>query len=117
MKQTQESLSILDDATDQWIRDSGNRLAEVTGAKLVLLFGSLAYGVADADSDADFCCVVPNGTNLRKASRDAQMAFFRRRRPMDFYLIEESDFFAGKTILAREIKRSGIPVFSEKTGR
>lgn len=102
----------LDASTNQWLNTCANQLAKATGATLVLLFGSLMRGKNQPDSDVDFCCVVPNGTDLKKASRAAQMAFLRRKRPMDFYLIEASKYASGETVLAREIKQNSIVLFS-----
>ena len=113
MKSRLVSLNGLDDQTYQWIRDSGNLLAEVTGAKRVLLFGSLARGGGNRDSDADFCFIVPNGTDLREVGMAAQLAFLHRSRCMDFFYIEESNYLSGKTLMDREIRRSGVTLFSE----
>jgi len=88
MKSRLVSLNGLDDQTYQWIRDSGNLLAEVTGAKRVLLFGSLARGGGNRDSDADFCFIVPNGTDLREVGMAAQLAFLHRCRCMDFFTLK-----------------------------
>jgi Nucleotidyltransferase domain len=115
MKAALHQISGLDNETNQWIHDAGILLAQVTGAKIVLLFGSLARGQGHSDSDADFCCVLPNGTDLRKASRAAQFTFLKRNKPMDFYLIEEANYLSGRTILAREIRRHAIVLYDHQT--
>lgn len=86
---------------------AAHRLARVTDARRVYVFGSVAAGKTRDFGDIDLCYVVPDGVDLLSVQKKAQSAFVDRLTPMDLVGMTEGAFDSGLHLLAREIKRNG----------
>ena len=96
--------------------------ARASGAKKVILFGSVARGEAHADSDLDLLLVMADnefGKTLFEqieAARKASEALFDAgyRMPMDLLPMRFSDYLTGRSIIARVAQREGIVLFESR---
>jgi predicted nucleotidyltransferase len=94
------------------LREIARRAGLVSGAKLVLVFGSVARGEALPGSDLDLLLVMEDETNLLEAGLKAQREFSPRRFPMDFVTLHESDFLDPLNGLSLEAKRDGLVLYA-----
>ena len=83
------------------------RAAEFTGAKKVILFGSVARGDTTPDSDLDLLLLLEDGSNLWDAAMKAQDAFCPRYFPMDFVPMTQTQYTQQTSPLAIVIAREG----------
>jgi uncharacterized protein len=96
--------------------------ARASGAKKVILFGSVARGEAHADSDLDLLLVMADnefGKTLFEqieATRKASEALFDAgyRMPMDLLPMRFGDYLTGRSIIARVAQREGIVLFESR---
>ena len=96
--------------------------ARASGAKKVILFGSVARGEAHADSDLDLLLVMADhefGKTLFEqieATRKASEALFDAgyRMPMDLLPMRFSDHLTGRSIIARVAQCEGIVLFESR---
>jgi predicted nucleotidyltransferase len=101
----------------QWLCKVAQTVQRATGSTRVILFGSRVQGSASHSSDADLCIVVPDGTDLRAVSIQAQRAVRDRLIPLDFVFIPHSDLESRGTILAREIMTHGRDLLPSAHGQ
>jgi uncharacterized protein len=96
--------------------------ARASGAKKVILFGSVARGEAHAGSDLDLLLVMADnefGKTLFEqieATRKASEALFDAgyRMPMDLLPMRFRDYLTGRSIIARVAQREGIVLFESR---
>jgi predicted nucleotidyltransferase len=97
------------------LHDIARRAGLASGAKLVLVFGSVARGEALPDSDLDLLLVLDDDTNLLEAGLKAQREFSPRKFPMDFVTLHESDFLDPLNGLSLEAKRDGLVLYARQS--
>lgn len=98
--------------TQSALRDIARRAGLAAGAKLVLVFGSVARGEALVGSDLDLLLVMDDESNLLEAGLKAQREFSPRRFPMDFVTLYERDFLDPLNGLSLEAKRDGLVLYA-----
>jgi predicted nucleotidyltransferase len=91
------------------------RVANFTGAKQVIVFGSVARGDTNENSDLDLLLLLEDGTNLWDAALKAQDAFCPRYFPMDFVPMTLSQYKENNTPLAIVVAREGKVLYGEST--
>ncbi len=96
------------------LREIAQRAGVASGAKLVLVFGSVARGEALPDSDLDLLLVLDDHSNLLEAGLRAQREFSPRRFPMDFVTLHERDFLDPQNGLSLEAKRDGVVLYARQ---
>ncbi len=89
------------------------RVAEFTGAKKVIVFGSVARGDTNENSDLDLLLLLEDGADLWDAALKAQDAFCPRYFPMDFVPMTLSQFKENNTPLAIVVAREGKVLYGE----
>ncbi len=94
------------------LREIAQRGGLAAGAKLVLVFGSVARGEALVGSDLDLLLVLDDDTNLLEAGLKAQREFSPRRFSMDFVTLHERDFLDPLNGLSLEAKRDGLVLYA-----
>jgi predicted nucleotidyltransferase len=89
------------------LRQIAARVADFTGAKKVILFGSVARGDTTDNSDLDLLLLLEDGENLWEAALKAQDAFCPRFFPMDMIPMTLSEYEAKNTPLAIVVAQEG----------
>jgi uncharacterized protein len=80
------------------------RVAAVSNAKMVVLFGSVARGEATLGSDLDLLLVLEDNANALQAGLNAEIAFTPRFYPMDFVTMFEQEYKNPKNPLVQSIQ-------------
>ena len=89
------------------------RVAAFTGAKQVIVFGSVARGDTNENSNLDLLLLLEDGTNLWDAALKAQDAFCPRYFPMDFVPMTLSQFKENNTPLAIVVAQEGKVLYGK----
>ena len=93
------------------LREIAEKAARSCGAVKVILFGSVARGNVNENSDLDLLLLVPDGTDLFKAGYDAQAPFIPRFFAMDLIPMHVSTFQNQESLLALEIAKYGVVLY------
>lgn len=93
------------------------RLARVSGASRIYLFGSCARGEFSADSDIDLGFVFPDSVDSRRSLLAAHYELWPRKFAFDLVPVAQRDLERGSTRLAREISRQGVLLYEHDDGR
>ncbi|NJK44087.1 MAG: nucleotidyltransferase domain-containing protein [Pleurocapsa sp. SU_196_0] len=96
-----------------FILEIAKRAAAATGARAVYLFGSHARGEARADSDVDLLIVVDDLANLRDTGIAADRANRDRTAHVDFIAMHEGHFKRCASLIALEVARDGVILYSQ----
>jgi predicted nucleotidyltransferase len=97
------------------LKEIARRLAEASEARRIVLFGSRARGNATEDSDVDLALVFEDDQDVKAGVRKAHLALWPRPFPVDLVPITAGALQAGRSLLAREIARTGIVVYAGRT--
>ncbi len=95
------------------LRQIAARVADFTGAKQVIVFGSVARGDTTENSDLDLLLLLEDDANLWDAALKAQDAFYPRYFSMDMIPMTLSEFERCNTPLAIEVAREGKVLYGE----
>ncbi len=93
------------------ILDIAQKVARVSGAKKVMLFGSSARGQASSGSDLDLLLLFDEDAVMLTATAKAQQAFWESKVDLDLVPMRLSHFEQGASVLARAVAREGITVY------
>ena len=93
------------------LQEIAQKAAQACGAIKVILFGSVARGEANENSDLDLLLLMPDGTDLFKAGFDAQAPFIPRFFAMDLIPMYVSTFQNQQSLLALEISKYGVVLY------
>ncbi|HWH07617.1 MAG TPA: nucleotidyltransferase domain-containing protein [Candidatus Thermoplasmatota archaeon] len=92
------------------LREIARKAAIASGAKRVILFGSVARGESREDSDLDLLLIIDTEDQheLLRAAERAELAFWPRDFAMDLVPMRLSHYESGASVLAREAQAEGI---------
>jgi len=93
-----------DSSLDAEIRVLAQVVGRASGAREVLLFGSVARGEAGPDSDLDLLLVLDDGADRRAATVQARRALGRQRFALDLVAVTERDYFEPHNAFMRAIR-------------
>jgi uncharacterized protein len=92
------------------------RVAAVSNAKMVILFGSVARGEASLGSDLDLLLVLEDSANALQAGLNAEKAFTPRFYPMDFVTMFEQEYKNPKNPLVQSIQSEAKVIYARELG-
>jgi uncharacterized protein len=98
-------------AVSKDILEIAQKVAAVSGARKIILFGSSAWGRASPDSDLDLLLLFDDNAPMLEATAKAQQAFWQSKLDLDLVPMRLSHFEQRSSVLARAIAREGIPVY------
>lgn len=81
------------------LRRIAEKVALASGAKMVLVFGSVARGESGPDSDLDLLLALADDANLLEAAGHAQWVLSPRRFTVDLVPIRKSSFHNPQNVL------------------
>jgi uncharacterized protein len=90
------------------------RVATVSDAKMVILFGSVARGEASLGSDLDLLLVLEDSANALQAGLNAEKAFTPRFYPMDFVTMFEQEYKNPKNPLVQSIQADAKVLYARE---
>lgn len=96
------------------IEEIVRKVAEASHAQSVVLFGSRAKGVDDTQSDVDLALVFEGAEAMIPGVRRAHRVLWPRTCPVDLVPITVAALREGKTLLAREIARTGKVLYGPR---
>ncbi len=108
----------IEKAISKEIKNASETLSKKFGAKMVILFGSHAYGHPDLESDLDICVIL----NLSGKRKIEVMREIRREltdsvsSPLDILIYEESEFGERANLsstLEHKILKQGIKIYEQ----
>lgn len=79
-----------------WVDEAVARLVPVTGAELVILFGSVARGDDSTESDIDLLVVVADDADVRQAGKAALRAVASLPADVDVVVVTRRTLEAGR---------------------
>ncbi len=101
---------------NEWMETLKQVLAKSFNIKQIILFGSHAYGVSDADSDIDLCVVTDLGNQRKieviRAIRRELITFITA--PLDILVYSEKEFMDRsrlKSTLEHKIMIDGVHIY------
>jgi predicted nucleotidyltransferase len=98
-------------AVSKEILEVAQKVAVVSGAEKIILFGSVAQGNASAKSDLDFLLLFSDDAPMLEATAKAQQAFWQSKLDLDLVPMRLSHFEKKASVLARTVAREGISVY------
>jgi len=105
-------LSAIDTAT---IREVAGRLVAALAPERVLLFGSYAWGLPDADSDLDlYLIVADNAEPAHRIARRGHLALRGLKVPVDLVVRTRSESASNARAVSSldyEVLRRGVPLY------
>jgi predicted nucleotidyltransferase len=98
-------------AVSKEILEVAEKVAAVSGARKIMLFGSVAQGRASANSDLDFLLLFADDASMLEATAKAQQAFWQSKLDLDLVPMRLSHYEQKASVLARTVAREGIAVY------
>jgi predicted nucleotidyltransferase len=93
------------------ILEIAKKIATVSGAEKIILFGSVAQGRASKNSDLDFLLLFKDEVPMLESTAKAQQAFWESKIDLDLVPMRLSHFEKKASVLARTVAREGIAVY------
>jgi len=93
------------------LRELAAKAAKASGARKVILFGSVARGEAGPDSDLDLLLLLEDDADWLEASVRARVALRPRDWSLDIVPMKLEHFEARRSALAREVAREGVVLY------
>lgn len=93
------------------LREIAKKVGEASGAKKVILFGSIARGDAKENSDLDLLLVIDDKDDWWEAGMKAQKAMTPRCFALDMLPMYLSTYKNKSSLMARVISEEGIVLF------
>jgi len=81
------------------LRRLAEKVGVASGAKMVLVFGSVARGEARSDSDLDLLLMLEDDANLLEAALEGRMVLSGGRYAVDIVPIRERSFYTPRNVL------------------
>ena len=102
----------IDSATMQSINAYIEEVKKHYNVKYVILFGSYAKGTAHEDSDIDIAVVASNITNRFEDGVNMAVISHDYGDKLEVHAMPLEDYEKTDTILAFEVRRTGIPLYA-----
>ncbi len=95
---------------DEVLRRLRNELSKVPGARLIMVFGSVARGDYRPDSDVDVMLVADDVGKARRAAREVSSTIFADTGvPVTVIVVSPEEYLGGKYLPYKENSRFGRP--------
>jgi predicted nucleotidyltransferase len=97
------------------LQELAKKVAQVSGAEKIMLFGSVARGEQTAQSDLDLLLLLPTTERqvLLNAAIEADGVFWNAPYSVDLIPMSLAHYQAGDSVLARRVAREGVVLYDE----